>query len=130
VIILDTNILISLDQIRLDDDESYAASILSRAELEFGLNAAPSPALRAERTRRLAGFDAQFDWLPFDVESTRSYGIIAAGAAVRGSRVRGKDAMIAAQAHRHGAAVMTANLADFAPFAHLVEVFGPSGRPD
>jgi predicted nucleic acid-binding protein len=33
--------------------------------------------------------------------------------------------MIAAHAHRYGAAVMTSNTADFAPFAHMVKVLAP-----
>jgi len=34
----------------------------------------------AVRTRRLNELDEIFDRIPFDVESTRSYGIVAAGA--------------------------------------------------
>jgi predicted nucleic acid-binding protein len=59
------------------------------------------------------------------LESTRSYGFIAARARATGAKVRSKHALIAAQAHRHGAAVMTANLDDDAPFAHLVQIVAP-----
>ncbi|MFC8190236.1 PIN domain-containing protein [Cellulomonas sp. NPDC057328] len=128
MIVLDTNVLIDLDLYALDPDELYAASILSRAELEFGVRAARTAADTAARTRRLNDLDRYFDWLPLDVESTRSYGLVAATARATGAKVRSKDALIAAQAHRHGAAVMTANLDDFRPFDHLVEVVAPRRR--
>ena len=128
MIILDTNILIDYDRYLYEADEAYAASILSRAELEFGVQAAKSPEQIAKRTQRLNQLDARFDWLPMDKESTRSYGLVAAGAKVSGVKVRGKDALIAAQAHRHGAAVMTLNTDDFKPFAHLVSVVAPTPR--
>lgn len=128
MILLDTNMLIDLDRYRFDPGESYGASILSRAELEFGVQVAPSAESTAVRTRRLAELDDRFQWIEFDLACTRSYGIIAAGARATGSRVRSKDALIVAQAHRHGAAMMSANLDDFTPFDHLVRVLSPPPR--
>jgi len=128
VIILDTNVLIDYDRYHFDAGEAYAASILSRAELEFGVQAATSPEQIAKRTQRLNQLDARFDWLPMDKESTRSYGLVAAGTKATGAKVRGKDALIAAQAHRHGAGVMTLNADDFKSFAHLVTVLAPTPR--
>ncbi|AEE46865.1 PIN domain-containing protein [Cellulomonas fimi] len=126
MILLDTNVLIDLHLYRFEPDETYGASILSRAELEFGVNAAPTDEAAAERLARLHDLDAVFDWLEFDKPSTRSYGIVAHRARATGARVRGKDALIAAQAHRHAAPVMTANVDDFAPFSHLVSVLRPT----
>jgi predicted nucleic acid-binding protein len=128
MILLDTNVLIDLDLYRFDPSESYGASILSRAELEFGVQAAPSAKSAAVRAHRLVELDDRFSWIEFDLACTRSYGIIAAGARATGARVRSKDALIAAQAHRHGAGVMTANLDDFVPFDHLVPIHGPTRR--
>ncbi|GMA24907.1 hypothetical protein GCM10025864_26660 [Luteimicrobium album] len=128
MILLDTNVLIDLHLLDLPDDEPMAASILSRAELEFGICSAPAVELAAGRTQRLNDLDEIFAWMAFDLDCTRSYGFIAARARATGAKVRSKDALIAAQAHRHGAAVMTANLDDFAPFAHLVQVVPPPGR--
>lgn len=128
MILLDTNVLVDLHRYALDPAELYAASILSRAELEFGVLAAPDPHSSAARLRWLNDLDERFDWLEFDVAASRSYGIVAAGARATGARIRGKDALIAAQAHRYGAAVVTANLADFAPFDHLVRVLAPTPR--
>jgi hypothetical protein len=126
VILLDTNILIDLDMYVFDPEEEYGASILSRAELEFGIHAAKSPHDAAERTRRLNELDQRFDWVGFDVAATRSYGVLAAGARATGAKIHSKDALIAAQAHRHGAAVMTANTDDFKPFDHDVEIVAPT----
>lgn len=128
MIVLDTNVLIDLDLYTLDPDALYAASILSRAELELGVRAARTAADTAARTRRLNDLDRYFDWLPLDIECTRSYGLVAASARATGARIRSKDALIAAQAHRHGAAVMTADLDDFRPFDHLVEIVAPRRR--
>ncbi|PUB26935.1 hypothetical protein C8K30_105163 [Promicromonospora sp. AC04] len=128
MILLDTNILIDLDLYEFDSDEEYGASILSRADLEFGIHAAKNPHDAAERTRRINHLDQRFAWVELDIESTRSYGIVAAGARASGAKIRSKDALIAAQAHRHGAAVMTANIDDFKPFDHLVEVVAPVRR--
>jgi predicted nucleic acid-binding protein len=128
VILLDTNVLVDLHRYRLDTAERYAASILSRAELEFGVLAARDPHVAADRLRWLHDLDDRFDWLEFDVAAGRSYGIVAAAARATGAKVRGKDALIAAQAHRHGAAVLTANPADFRPFDHLVRVLAPTPR--
>lgn len=128
MILLDTNVLIDLDRYRFDRGETYGASILSRAELEFGVQVAPSAESMAVRARRLAELDDRFHWIEFDLACTRSYGIIAAGARATGAHVRSKDALVVAQAHRHGAAVMTANLDDFAPFDHLVRILAPTPR--
>ncbi|MBF0688630.1 MAG: PIN domain-containing protein [Cellulomonas sp.] len=128
MILLDTNVLIDLHLYALDPDDDYSASILSRAELEFGVRAARTAEDTAARTRRLNELDGLFDWLPFDVECTRSYGVVASTARASGAKVRGKDALIASQAHRHGATVLTANLDDFRPFAHLVRIVAPTRR--
>ncbi|MBO3089959.1 PIN domain-containing protein [Cellulomonas sp. zg-ZUI40] len=112
----------------MDPAEQYAGSILSRADLEFAVRAARSATDTAARTRRLNELDELFDWLPFDAECTRSYGIVTSTARASGARLRGGDALIAAQAHRHGAAVMTENVADFQPFDHVVQVLAPRRR--
>lgn len=128
MILLDTNVLIDLDKYEFTPDEEYGASMLSRAELEFGIRGARSSHDTAERTRRLNDLDERFDWLTLDIESTRSYGTIAVGAKASGAKVRSKDALIAAQAHRHGAAVMTANTSDFKPFDRFIEIVAPMPR--
>jgi len=129
VILLDTDVLIDRERYVFAADQVYAASILSRAEFELGIQSARDATTRVSRVRRLAALDDEFDWLSFDIESTRSYGVIAAGAIpAGGAKIRNKDALIAAQAHRYGATLMTANTDDFARFSHLIPVIGPVSR--
>ncbi|MGO1522835.1 MAG: PIN domain-containing protein [Nesterenkonia sp.] len=131
MILLDTNILVDLHRYTFNNDETYAASILSRAELEFGIRQAATSESRRARTQRLSLIEENFEWLHFDLAATISYGELASHAAaqgVTGSRVRTKDALIAAQAHRHGASLMTCNLSDFVPFPPLIEVLVPTDR--
>ena len=95
VILLDANVLIDLGRYTLRPESTYGASILSRAELEFGILAAKTAETAAE-------------------------------ARATGAKVRRKDALIAAQASRHGASLMTTNLEDFRPFDHLVQIVSPT----
>jgi predicted nucleic acid-binding protein len=119
-ILLDTNVIIDRDQYVFDPSERYGASILTRAEFELGIQVARDPHVRAARISRLDALDAEFAWLEFDKKSTTSYGIIAAAALPPGgAKIRSKDALIAAQAHRYGASLMTANATDFKPFSRL-----------
>jgi predicted nucleic acid-binding protein len=126
VVLLDTCILVDIDKYQLDSKWDYQVSILSRAELEFGIRRAPSPGELAFRTKRLAEYDAQYDWLVFDEGASRAYGEIAAGASVTAARIRGKDALIAAQAYQVGAAVMTENVTDFKPFEKYIQILSPT----
>lgn len=131
MILLDTNVLVDLPRYTFDTHEAYAASILSRAELEFGIRMATTHESRRARTQRLSLIEERFEWIDFDLASSVSYGEIASHAAHRGitgSRIRTKDALIAAQAHRHGAALMTSNLADFRVFEPLIDVLSPTER--
>lgn len=127
--LLDTNILIDRHRYTFDPSEEYGASILSCAELELGIAVAKDPETRNRRVRHLVALDEVFDWVPFDISCTTCYGVITAGARPPGGgKIRGKDAMIAAQAHRFGADVLTANVRDFACFAHLITVIAPKRR--
>jgi predicted nucleic acid-binding protein len=128
VILIDTNVLVDWNKYELDPTKIYGLSALSRAELEWGVYSAGDPHVAAKRIRKLNYFDARFNWIPFDVDSSRAYGLIAANAKGTGAKLRSKDALIAAQAHHLGGAVMTANRADFKPFEHLVEIIDPVRR--
>jgi predicted nucleic acid-binding protein len=128
LVLLDTNILVDFEDYLLDPANTYMVSILSRAELELGIRKASSPTLLAYRTQRLSDFDNHFEWLVFDEGASRAYGEIAAGASVSGAKIRGKDALIAAQAYQNGAAVMTENIGDFKPFEKYIEILPPTRR--
>jgi predicted nucleic acid-binding protein len=128
VILLDTCILVDLEKYILDLSEEYRVSILSRAEFEFGIRKANTPQQSAERIVKLADLDSTYNWLIFDEASSRAYGEIAAGASATGAKIRSKDALIAAQAYQIGAAVMTENVADFAPFAKYIQIVPPKRK--
>lgn len=128
MILLDTNVLINFDNYQFDAQQSYAASVLSRAELALGTYHAPSVPERQKRQAILAAFDAQFDWLPFDRAASDGYGAVTGQSSLTGARLRNKDALLAGQAFSLGLAIMTANTKDFAPFAEQIEIIAPTRR--
>ena len=131
MMLLDTNVLIDLPDDDILGDEALGASILSRAELEFGIRTARNDAISLARAQYLAALDQFIDWQPFDVDASRAYGYLAASMHSDGARTRSRktDTFIAAQAYGAGVALMTRNVTDFAPIAHLVRIIdpGPAG---
>jgi predicted nucleic acid-binding protein len=121
VILLDTSVLIQPPEVWPDD--SFGSSIISLAELHFGVNLARDEQARELRTRRLAVLRTTFEWMPFDEYAAQSYGILAATVwQSRPAHSRSKDIMIAAQAHALGVPLMTRNPKDFILLGHLVHV--------
>ena len=122
MILVDTNILIHQPPFLADDGQAFAASILSRAELEFGLGVVAGEQARRRR-RRLLELDELFDWLPFTVATTKAYGVLAkvmrAGAP---AQVRRIDTYIAAHALEWAIPLLTANPHDFARISDLIEI--------
>lgn len=121
-VILDTTVLI--DPIEFDDDEDYAISVVSIAELQFGvLRAAGSPH-QASRLQRLSMIENAYDVIPMDAAIARAYAECAAAVAGSGRNPRSRvfDLVIAATAKVRGAALLTYNVDDFRGIAHLVEV--------
>ncbi|MBA2573698.1 MAG: type II toxin-antitoxin system VapC family toxin [Actinomycetota bacterium] len=120
--LLDTNLLIADDVPPIEGE--LAISVVSLAELHFGVLVAREATQRALRLQRLAAVESRFTPLPVDGSVARHYGQLAAH--VRGSgrnpRARAFDLVIAATAIAHGAALYTRNQADFAGVADLVDV--------
>lgn len=115
--LLDTSVVIDLAS--LSERELPATSFISAvtlAELSVGPLVANSAEERMARQLVLQTAEAYFDPLPFDAESARAFGRVAA--ALRGSgskrRARAFDALIAAAALRHELPVYTKNPDDFA----------------
>jgi predicted nucleic acid-binding protein len=128
VILLDTSVLIERDISSLDQKQNYAASIFSRAELEFGASVATGDEA-CERRTRLAFLDQRLEWLAFDEGSTHAYGTVAAAVHPHApAQARRIDTYIAAQAYQHGVPLMTLNLADFRHLSALVDVILPPSR--
>lgn len=123
--VLDTSVLISSWRPPYDDE--YSISIVSLAELHFGvLRAAETPELAA-RVRRLSEVEHEFEPIPFDGRVARSYAECAqaVAAAGRSPRPRAFDLVIAATARVEGARLYTLNPGDFVGLEALVEVVNP-----
>lgn len=120
--ILDTSVVIAADVAPIPG--VLAISSITLAELQFGVLVAKSPAVRAERLRRLSILQRHFDALPIDEVVAISYGRLAAAVvdAGRQPRRRAMDLLIAATAHAHGARLYTRNIDDFAGLEDLVDI--------
>ena len=120
--VLDTSILIAEAADPVEGD--IAISIVSIAELQFGVLIAPGDDRRAHRLARLSAILRSFEPLPVDAAVAASYGALAAAThrAGRKATARSLDLMIAATAHAHGARLVTANVDDVKHLDGLVEI--------
>lgn len=120
--LLDTSVLIAGEIAPVPG--VLAISAISLAELQFGVLVAKTPAVRAERLRRLSILQKHFDALPVDDAVAVSYGRLAAAVvdAGRQPRRRAMDLLIAATAHAHGARLYTRNIDDFAGLELLIDI--------
>ena len=120
--VLDTSILIATDVRPLDGD--LAVSVVSVAELQFGVLVAKDGAVRAERLRRLTTLQRSLTALPVDDAVASSYGELAAAVVAAGHRPRARsmDLLIAATAHAHSARLVTRNPDDLVGLEDLVEI--------
>lgn len=111
--LLDTSVLIAEDVKPLPGQ--LAVSVISLAELHFGVLVATSAETRGIRLTRLSRLQRRFDPLPVDDAVADSYGQLAAHVAASGRqpRARTMDLLIAATAHAHGAVLYTRNADDF-----------------
>lgn len=119
--VLDTSVLIATDVSPIPGE--LAISIISLAELQFGVLVAPNHK-RAARLGRLSAIQRRFDPLPVDEAVSDSYAQLAAQviAVGRQPRARVMDLLIAATAHAHGATVYTRNPKDLAGLEDLITV--------
>ena len=99
-----------------------AISVVTLAELHFGVLVATDPDERARRAQRLGVVEATFDPLPVDAGVAREWGRLAAAVAERGGKPRRRsiDLAIAATANVHGVPLLTADTADLAIIEDLV----------
>lgn len=120
--LLDTSVVIELGSLATADLplESFISAV-TLAELSVGPLVASTDDERIARQSVLQSAEAHFTPLPFDAESARAFGRVAA--ALRGSgrksRARTYDALIAATAVRHELPVYTRNPDDFSGIVGL-----------
>lgn len=130
MLLLDTNVLMRIREVRLPVD-AVALSVLSYAELRFGVERTRDPSVRRERQTDLARITSMFpsDWLPFDATAADAYARLAAHVATkRPAHARSTDIMLAGHAHALGAALLTFNPKDFALVSDEVEIIVPELR--
>jgi predicted nucleic acid-binding protein len=120
--ILDTSVLIATDIVPIPGE--LAISVVSLAELHFGLLVAKNQEVRATRLTRLSAIQRRFDPLPVDDAVADSYGRLAARVAQVGRQPRATvmDLLIAATAHAHDASVYTRNADDLAGLEDLITI--------
>jgi toxin FitB len=120
--ILDTSVLIADDVAPLPGE--LAISVVSLAELHFGVLLASDDDARARRLSRLSAMQRRFDPLPVDEAVAESYGLLAARVVKAGRKPRARvtDLLIAATAHAHEAALFTRNSQDLRGLEGLVEI--------
>ncbi len=120
--VLDTSVLIAGGLAALPDD--LAISVVSLAEIHFGVLVATTEQQRAQRLRLLTALGSSFDALPVDDAVAASYAELAAAVVRAGRRPRpGRlDLLIAGTAHAHGARLYTRNPADLLGADELLEV--------
>lgn len=120
--ILDTSVLIAEDVVPLPGE--LAISIVSIAELQFGVLVAKTPEAQALRLARLSAVQRRFDPLPVDEVVADSHARLAAAVVRVGRqpRARTMDLLIAATAVAHSAVVYTRNPGDLAGLEDLVEI--------
>lgn len=115
--VLDTSVVILLDQLDVDADlpEDPLITAVTLAELSVGPLVADDKKERAARQARLQVTEASFDPLPFDVSAARAFGRVAAELRRSGrkGKARSFDAMIAATAIARELPLFTANAEDF-----------------
>jgi predicted nucleic acid-binding protein len=119
--LIDTSVLISDDPALLPDEASI--SVVSLAELHFGLLLTRDPGERARRLRRLGFVEAEFDPVPIDAEIARTWAALASLAVERGllPRRRAMDLLIAATAKALRLPLITLDH-DLLPLADVVDV--------
>lgn len=124
--IIDTGIVIDLEEIDLDDlPAELAVSAVTLAELAAGPHATNDPEERARRQDVLQRTEATFEPLPIDASVARAYGRIHAAVVSAGRKARGRralDLLIAATALAEGLPLYTRNPADFGGLDELIEV--------
>jgi toxin FitB len=120
--ILDTSVLVATDITPIPGE--LAISVMSVAELHFGVLVAKNQQTRATRLSRLSSIQRRFDPLPVDDAVADSYGRLAARIveAGRQPRARVMDLLIAATAHAHGATLYTRNVDDLVGLEDVLTV--------
>lgn len=122
--LVDTSVLIRPPATSLDAyaDES-AVSMITVAELQYGVNVG-DPLEALSRRRRLRLVVENYRLLPFDLETTEVYGMLAGLVRDSGRNLRPRrfDLLIAATAARYGMLLLTRDKSGFVGLERAVRV--------
>jgi toxin FitB len=120
--VIDTSVLIDPGLAPLPGE--LAISVISVAELQFGVLVAQNDEIRAQRLNRLARLQRRFDPLLVDESVADSYAVLAARVVREGRQPRARvmDLLIAATAQAHGATLYTRNADDLRGLEDLVTI--------
>ncbi len=104
--LLDTSIIVAE---RTDGVDDAAVSVITIAELDFGVRQARDRAQRQQRLARRNDTTERFDPIPVDLSIAAAWGDLAALTAKRGRQPcrRSMDLLIAATAQVHGLTLLT-----------------------
>lgn len=123
--VLDTSILIATDLDGSDilPDEA-CISVVSLAELHYGVLVAKDDVKRRHRLRRLGTIEAKFPVVTIDVDIARLYAAVAHTVlnAGRSPRARTMDLWIAATAYARNLPLYTRNRDDFNGLETMIEL--------
>lgn len=121
--LLDTSVLVAPPPQLSDHAETAAVSVISLAELAFGLHT-PDPVVNAAREERYRRILDTFDPLAYSAAAARLYGALCASVRNAGSspRPRRFDLLIASVAAAEGIPLLTRNPADFHGIHAMVQV--------
>jgi predicted nucleic acid-binding protein len=123
--LLDTSVLIAREEeLEIEVPREIAISVVTLAELHYGVLIAKDDLTRQRRLSRLGAIEASFQPLPVDSAVARAFGVVshAVKAAGRQPRSRSMDLLIAATALAHNIPVYTRNATDFEGLRDLIDV--------
>lgn len=124
-VLLDTSVVIAPPSAGLASiADVVAVSVISVAELEYGVGATDDLVERQRRRRRLSIIVEEIEVIPFDQAVAESYGLLAnlVRAAGRDPRPRRLDLLIGATAERHRLSLATRNAKDFLHLERVLDV--------
>jgi len=125
--ILDTSVLIAQEEdpaVRAAIPDEAAISVVTLAELHYGVLVAKTDILRQIRLRRLGVVEATFQPIPIDAAVARAYAAVAHAVKAAGGtpRARVMDLWIAATALAEKVPVFTRNLDDLKILEKLIGI--------
>jgi predicted nucleic acid-binding protein len=125
--ILDTSVLIAQEEdptVAAAIPDEAAISVVTLAELHYGVLAAKTDLIKQIRLRRLGLIEATFQPIPIDAAVARAYAAVARAVKLAGGtpRARVMDLWIAATALAANVPVFTRNREDFKLLEQIIDV--------